>query len=98
MICHTGTDELDAINAGSDLAPPDFFHEEVLPGIRSQVVEIRTLGFPEGDEELLAAVLDETEEVLDELGTRAGPFGSGDPFGDINSRMREYGLTVCADG
>ncbi len=97
-ICQTGADELDAINASSDLAPPDFFYEEVVPSIRSQIAELRALGFPEGDEELLAAIFDDTDKVLDELETKADPFGSGDPFEDLNGRMREYGLTACADG
>jgi hypothetical protein len=74
-----------------------FVRDTFVPAVRGQLDAIRALGFPPGDEAELAAILDDTDAALDLLA--ADPLGvinSGrDPFGDINARLNDYGLTDC---
>ncbi|WES65732.1 hypothetical protein P0L94_06575 [Microbacter sp. GSS18] len=96
-ICAEAAAEIEAMEWPDD-GTEVFFIEEVVPNIRQQVADIRELGYPTGDEEVLAAILDDTEAVLDEI-VAAGPGEVGNqanPFADVNQRMFAYGLDSCA--
>jgi len=101
-ICDAGNATIEA-DPGSNAPGPVFFVETIIPSIRQQVTEIRTLGFPEGDGELLEKMLGDTETVLADLEVEleADPesFGSGpNPFAETNQALADYGLNVCASG
>lgn len=70
--------------------------------------DIRDLHEPDGDHDVIEALLDDLENTVEEFigQTAAAADGdeaameylddeSGDPFDDVNRRAREYGLTVC---
>lgn len=96
-ICAEGTAEIEAMDWPDD-GTEVFFIEEVVPNIRQQVADIRELGYPAGDEEVIAAILDDTDAILDEI-LAAGPGEVGNqanPFAEVNQRMYAYGLDSCA--
>jgi hypothetical protein len=70
--------------------------ETFVPSVREQVSDIRDLGFPEGDEEELGAILDETEAVLDTIeDDPAAAIAGDDPFKEVNPKLEAYGLEAC---
>ena len=73
-----------------------FFVDTVLPTITDEIDEIRTLGVPEGDEDLVAAVLDSAEQaVADATADPESLAGGSDPFAESNKLATAYGLEVC---
>ena len=73
-----------------------FFVDTVLPTIGDEIDEIRTLGVPEGDEELVTAVLDSAEgAVADATADPESLSGGSDPFAESNELATAYGLEVC---
>lgn len=97
-ICEEGAAEIEAAEAEAAFGP-DFFIGTVIPSIRQQMADMRALGFPEGDEEAVGSIFDDTEAVLDTIEADAESVGSApNPFAGLNERMDDYGLTVCAEG
>ena len=76
-----------------------FITEVLVPALDSTVDDIRDLGFPDGDAELLEGLMDETDRVLETLREDPGSAFSAEesPFTSINARLADYGLDVCAD-
>ena len=95
-ICQEASDVLDE-EFNTAPGPKEFFYSNVIPSIRGQIDDMRDLGFPDADEELLDSLFNDTEAVLDELAATPDDFGTGpNPFAELNQRMTDYGLTVCA--
>lgn len=69
----------------------------LIPNIKNQSEELRTLETPSGGEDEISAMLDSLDEGIEEA--EADPealFSSKtDPFGPANKRAKEYGLKVC---
>ena len=96
-ICGATMAEQDEQRTADNFGSKRFFYDVVVPGIREDVEEIRALGYPAGDEETLAAIMDDTDVLLDELAADEENFGLGpNPFADLNGRLAAYGLTTCA--
>ena len=100
-ICKRGNAELDAAHQesfGQGLATPEdhnaFATETIVPIMRGQIDEIRTLGIPEGDEDSVNEFLDETESILDQLERHPASFSS-DPFAQVKKDFAAYGLADC---
>lgn len=76
-----------------------FITDVLVPEFRDTINAIRGLGFPEGDEVALEEMLTETEEVLAELAADPGATltMSMSPFTSVNIKLKDYGLTVCAE-
>jgi hypothetical protein len=74
-----------------------FVTDELVPDFGKMIGEIRGLGFPDADQALLGGLMDETEVVLEKLTQDPGSIltSSESPFASINSRLLDYGLTVC---
>lgn len=99
-ICRAANDEIEAAPNGFG---PTTFLEVVIPTIRQGGADMRALGFPAGDEELLDALLTDQDAVLDELEALVtedpDAWGSGpNPFAELNTRLDDYGLNDCAGG
>lgn len=99
-ICAAGNEELAAGSESIDPADPDtiaaYANDVLVPSIRAQLEDIRALGYPEGDEEMLDGVLADADAALDQI--EADPSllaGDTDPFGDVNATLTDYGLTEC---
>lgn len=102
QICRDGNEELDRLaeEEGVDPTDPDqaltFIQEEGIPNVRSQIDDLRDLGYPEGDREELDRIYDDAESLLEELEGADGPEDfDEDPFTDVNERLSSYGLTDC---
>ncbi len=88
-----------------------FFDDVFGPQIEEQLAELRALGAPAEDADLLAALYDDVERALEETNTIIDDAVAGDPeaierftsedaedpFEDVNRRAREYGLTICGE-
>jgi hypothetical protein len=73
-----------------------FVVDVIVGEMRTTLTEIRELGFPEGDEEMLDGLMDETSEILDSIeDDPAAAMAGDDPFADINAQLNDYGLTTC---
>ena len=98
-LCTALDEHLDPI--GEAVASEDdaiaFLADELVPRLRDTVSQIRALGFPAGDEELLASLMDDTDAVLTEIEADPATFAqtTDDPFAEINAQLITYGLTVC---
>ena len=74
-----------------------FATDTLVPNVQDQIDDIRDLGIPEGDEDEVNAILDDSEEILGEVEDDPSQItGGGDPFAEVNPRLRDYGLTECA--
>jgi hypothetical protein len=99
QICAQGNAELrqsEDFNFNDPAAVGAFVTDTLVPNIQGQIDQLRE-GIPEGDEETVNGILDDTEAKLDEL--EADPASlqeDADPFAEINMRLDEYGLTTCA--
>lgn len=82
--------------------------EQLMPIYLDMIGELRSLGAPEGDEDLLATLLDDLESGIEEFDELLDAAAEGDiaarealdgddPMVDLNRRAREYGLTVCGE-
>lgn len=79
------------------------------PAARQQLEDIRALGAPDGDDELIETLLTDYASAIDWMESTAEAAAAGDeaameamdgtddPFIDLDRRAREYGLTVCGD-
>jgi hypothetical protein len=93
-----GFEELAEEEGFSEKKPPsEEFQEEaietvVIPGVQSQLDEIRALGFPDDEAE---AIVDSAEEDLEEAEDDPKTLGETDAFKETNKEARAYGLSVC---
>ncbi|MFA5774706.1 MAG: hypothetical protein WC864_04930 [Ilumatobacteraceae bacterium] len=94
------------ISAGQDAlgsAPTDaeisaFVSDVIVVDFKATFDDIRDLGFPEGDEDLLEGILTDTEDILDEIAKDPiASFVAESPFVDVNARFNDYGLTACGE-
>jgi hypothetical protein len=78
----------------------DFVRSTFVPAVREEIAQIRTVGFPVGDENRLNGMLFQMEALLDDLDADPEEVFDRpeDPFADVNERLDEYGLTVCGSG
>ena len=76
-----------------------FITDVLVPEFSSTINAIRGLGFPEGDEVVVETMLAETENVLSDLAADPGATltMSMSPFTSVNIKLKDYGLTVCAE-
>lgn len=76
-----------------------FITDVLVPEFSNTINAIRGLGFPDGDEVALEEMLAETEKVLAELASDPGATLTmlESPFTSVNSKFKDYGLTVCAE-
>jgi len=76
-----------------------FITDVLVPEFSNTINAIRGLGFPEGDEVVVEEMLAETEKVLAELAADPGATltMSMSPFTSVNIKLKDYGLTVCAE-
>lgn len=98
-ICAAGDDATDELpDPTTEEEAIDLIVSDIVPSIRGQISDIRDLGFPEGDEELLDGILTDAEDLLDQIEADPGAFlTSESPFADTNAALTEYGITECAD-
>lgn len=100
-ICASSNEDLDSI--GEELTA-DSTDEEVedvavqaADTIEGAIDQIRELGAPEGTQDELNAILDDTTAALDEL--REDPVGmmerGEDPLADVSDRLSAFGLEEC---
>ena len=99
-LCTALNAKLDPITkAFTDQTTPEelstFITGVLVPEIRKTVSAVRALGFPKGDEALLGGVMDETEKILDSMAKDPTVALQGDPLAVPNSKLHDYGLTVC---
>ncbi|MEO8364067.1 MAG: hypothetical protein ABI570_06780, partial [Ilumatobacteraceae bacterium] len=92
-----GQDALDSSPTETEISA--FMTDVLVVEYGSAISDIRDLGFPEGDEELLDGLFTDAEKVLDDIS--ADPIGilasAESPFADVNVAYQDYGLTACAD-
>lgn len=76
-----------------------FVTDVMIPEFENMIGEIRDIGFPEADEALLDGLMDETEVELDKLKQDPATILTAEesPFASIDSRLLDYGLTVCGE-
>jgi hypothetical protein len=69
----------------------------LVPNIKNQSGELRSLGAPSGDEAEVSAMLDSLDEGVEEAEEDPEALFSGksDPFGPANKMAKELGLEVC---
>ncbi|CAB4700167.1 unannotated protein [freshwater metagenome] len=98
-ICEAGDDATDELpDPTTEEVAIDLIVSDIVPSIRGQISDIRDLGFPEGDEELLDGILTDAEDLLDQIEADPAAFLTADsPFADTNAALTEYGITECAD-
>ncbi|MCI0689633.1 MAG: hypothetical protein L0Y54_20720 [Sporichthyaceae bacterium] len=103
-ICTAGNTELASSAATLDPASTTeeqfvtFVRQTLIPNVRGQVSDIRALGYPKGDEMTVESMLAEAEQRFTEI--EADPMilrGTADPFRELNTRLKDYGLTACAE-
>ena len=75
-----------------------FATNTLIPNVKGQLEDIRAIGFPEADADMLNDIFDDADGVLDDLADdpEAAVSNGEDPFADINPRLTDYGLTSCA--
>jgi hypothetical protein len=91
-ICEDGNVQLEAIileffaDLPEESTPEEFaelfagdFIDQFTAAIEGQLADLRDLAAPEGDENLLAALYDDVEAVMDELNRLADDAAAGDP-------------------
>lgn len=81
---------------------------QTMPVLEAALTDLRALPAPEGDQDTLTALYDDFEQVLADLSEQSAVLTTGDEaaisefyevdyFGDVNQRVAQYGLTVCAE-
>lgn len=107
-VCAAGTREVGKALAGIDpntadtAEVVDLMVSTVLPAIKSQIADLRQLGYPEGDKDTLEGIYKDAEKAVDDAvaQAKADPEtflnSESDPFEPINKRLADYGLTTCA--
>ncbi|WP_232681220.1 hypothetical protein [Nocardioides sp. R-C-SC26] len=98
-ICEAGDEkEEDFAEPTTEDEAIDLVRNDVLPNISDQIQQIRDLGFPEGDEDLLGGILDDADAIIAEID--ADPIAAlqqENPFAEVGEAMNEYGITECVD-
>lgn len=99
-ICRDGNAEIEEAAESAENTGGEFFIETVIPNIRQQIEDTRALGFPDGDEEELESILDDSLDILDQIesdGPESVPTSADDPnpFANVNGRLADYGLDDC---
>ncbi len=98
-ICADGNAEIaaaaDQVDPSDPAAAASFVTDTLVPNIEGQLADLRELGLPEGDEDVVSGVLDDAEGVLDEVAADPSLLTGGDPFGEVNQQLIDYGLTEC---
>lgn len=76
-----------------------FVTDVMIPEFENMIGEIRDIGFPEADEALLDGLMDETDVELEKLKQDPATILTAEesPFASIDSRLTDYGLTVCGE-
>jgi hypothetical protein len=67
-----------------------------IPDIQANVLELRGLGAPSGDQTKVKAILDNAQQALDKVKQNPSLLGSGRPFAAVAKQLHAYGLTECA--
>lgn len=77
-----------------------FLQDVYVPRLRTELEELRDLGYPDGDRDELEAIFDDYGAILDDIETNADDFAESgtDPFADVDARLDAYGLTDCGSG
>jgi hypothetical protein len=70
-----------------------FTNETVIPGVQSQIDQIRDLGAPSGDEDQVNEILDTVQADIDKA--KSATTLPDEPFADGNALATQYGLKVC---
>jgi hypothetical protein len=105
-------DENDATDQQQMFVALDETMDAVVPRMHTMADELRELGAPEGDEELLSELLADLDAAIDEFdamtdaavagdeAAREYLDGEGDPaaIDIVNRRAQDYGLDVCGAG
>jgi hypothetical protein len=104
-VCADAREELLSISgqltADTPLAQIEaFLHDVYVPRLRTELDEVRDLGYPDGDRDDLEAIFDDYGAILDDIEANADDFArSGiDPFADVDARLDAYGLGDCGSG
>lgn len=99
-ICSAGNVAVDDIGDSIDTNDEEqvlsAIKEQVVPLVRSQLEELRALGYPEGDKGTLEEMYADTEGVLDVWEDDPGQALDDERMAPINKRLGDYGLTECA--
>lgn len=102
--CTTLSKNVAAAQANMTASPTEaeistFMTDVLVVEFSAAISDIRELGFPAGDEDLLDGIFTDAEKVLDDIS--ADPIGilasAESPFADVNVGFSDYGLTVCAE-
>ncbi|HEX6687819.1 MAG TPA: hypothetical protein VF085_04050 [Solirubrobacterales bacterium] len=85
------------INGANDSEKKEAVEKALVPGINTEIREIRALGFPSGQEDEVEAVLSSLEEELERAQSEPTEFllGQSSPFVDSKQAAEEYGFTAC---
>ena len=70
--------------------------DKLVPAVQDQVDKIRDLGFPKADKAKLEKIFDDSQTALDKI--KDDPetaLNNADPFGSVNAKLKDYGLTAC---
>jgi len=79
-------------NADADIIRK--FIEIFIPGIRDQLHQLRSLGYPKGDKAELEAIFNDAEALLARV-ERNPSLLDGHLFDEVNRRLTAYGLRIC---
>lgn len=101
-LCATFNNQMDTADdsVSSDEEAVVFVSDTLVPGLRALLRSIEDLGYPEGDGDEIQAMIDDTDEILDQIAADPAAFvqTNQDPFAAVNARLRDYGLTTCGQG
>jgi len=95
--CEAEDAKLNQAGPESEAELPAFIEDTFVPNIQGQIDYLRD-GIPEGDEDQVNQILDETELALQDIKedpSLAGPGATEDPFADPTRQLHQYGLTSC---
>jgi hypothetical protein len=101
-ICKQGDKEIQAagesLGQGTSKEELDaFVTDELVPSVQGQIDDIRALGPPEEDADLINGILDDAEAELDKLDADPSLIEQNNLFDEVNQQLDAYGLTECAD-
>jgi hypothetical protein len=68
----------------------------LVPDIQTNILQIRALGAPSGDQQTVKAMLDSAQQALDKVKQNPSLLISGRPFAAAAKQLHAYGLTQCA--
>lgn len=73
------------------------FAKTLVPGVQSEIDQIRDLPAPEGDEETVANILDTAQEGVDQIEQDPSLAVRGGKLDEASRLAGDYGLYECAD-